>query len=185
MEINRLSLEGLLLISPSVFEDERGSFHESYNEKIYEEIGLPKFVQDNESFSTINVLRGLHYQLPPYGQGKLVRVTQGSVLDVVVDLRPSSSTFGQYKSVEITAESKNQLWIPEGFAHGFLTLTDEVTFNYKCTNFYNKESERSIFWKDAQLGIDWGMSKALVSKKDENAATYAEAITEIKELEVW
>lgn len=171
MKANKTKLNDVLIIEPKVFEDERGFFMESFNHSDFEKLIGRKvqFVQDNHSKSAKGVLRGLHYQVQK-PQGKLVRVTQGKVLDVVVDLRSNSSTFRQWQSFELSSENKRQLWIPEGFAHGFLTLTDNVEFLYKTTDYYSPENERSIVWNDPELKIDWQLdSKSLiVSDKDKN-----------------
>lgn len=162
-----LPLNGLILIKPQIFTDSRGYFFESYNQKkmmgdSFHEI----FVQDNESLSHKGVLRGLHYQLPPYAQGKLVRVVSGSVLDVVVDLRKSSSTYLQHYTVELNSENKWMLYIPPGFAHGFATLADNTCFQYKCTQYWIKEAEAGILWNDSRFNIDWKISNPLLSEKD-------------------
>jgi dTDP-4-dehydrorhamnose 3,5-epimerase len=171
VKANKTKLNDVLIIEPKVFEDERGFFMESFNHSDFEKLIGRKvqFVQDNHSKSAKGVLRGLHYQVKK-PQGKLVRVTQGKVLDVVVDLRSNSSTFRQWQSFELSSENKRQLWIPEGFAHGFLTLTDNVEFLYKTTDYYSPENERSIVWNDPELKIDWQLdSKSLiVSDKDKN-----------------
>lgn len=157
----------LLVIKPNVFEDTRGYFYESYNKNSFEEKGLNlHFVQDNQSLSHKGVLRGLHFQNPPFAQGKLVRVITGAVLDVVVDIRKKSATYGKHYSVELTEENKLMFYIPEGFAHGFLTLRDNTIFSYKCTNFYNKASEDTILWNDKDLGINWGVDLPIMSAKD-------------------
>lgn len=168
MNITKPKIEGLIVIEPTVFGDDRGYFFESFNQKRWEEIfdNPPKFVQDNESLSHKNVLRGLHFQRPPHAQGKLVRVVRGSVLDVAVDLRANSSTYGEHFLIKLTAENKKQFYIPEGFAHGFLTLEDNTIFSYKCTNFYMKESEGGLMWNDKDLSIDWKVNNPLISDKD-------------------
>lgn len=167
MEIIRTKIEGLLIIKPQVFNDERGYFFESFNEDKFKDLGLANaFVQDNESKSQKNVLRGLHFQKPPFAQGKLVRVIKGSVLDVAVDLRSGSPTYGQWEAVELTEENKLMYWIPPGFAHGFVTLEDDTIFSYKCTNVYNKESEGSILWNDSDLNINWNIENPILSEKD-------------------
>ncbi len=150
-------LPEVLIFEPRVFEDERGWFMESYNQAVFEKaVGYAvPFVQDNHSFSKRGVLRGLHYQLPPYAQGKLVRATAGTVWDVAVDIRKSSPTFGKWVGVELSAENRRQLWIPPGFAHGFVALSDGAEFMYKTTALYNKESEGAIVWNDPQLAIQW------------------------------
>ena len=167
MEISNTPIDGLLVIKPSIFEDERGEFFESWSKRSYEEIGLAlDFVQDNQSLSNKGVLRGLHFQNPPFAQGKLVRVIKGSVIDVAVDIRKNSSTYGQYYSLKISEENKTIFWIPPGFAHGFLALEDNTIFSYKCTAIYNKESEGSIIWNDPHIAINWGVNDPLVSEKD-------------------
>jgi dTDP-4-dehydrorhamnose 3,5-epimerase len=171
MLIERTEFRDLLIIQPSVFVDDRGAFQESFNEARFRiETGLNlTFVQDNESISKKNVLRGMHFQLPPKGQAKLVRVSKGSVLDVVVDLRRTEPTFGNYFSRKLSAENATQLFIPEGFAHGFLVLEDDTIFSYKCTNYYSKELERSIRWNDPSIGIEWHCENPLLSPRDEQA----------------
>lgn len=171
MKATPTAIPDVILIEPDVFGDERGFFFESFNQQKFEAaIGRKvDFVQDNHSKSVRGVLRGLHYQLPPHAQGKLVRVVQGEVFDVAVDIRKSSPTFGKWVGVTLTAENKKQLWIPEGFAHGFLTLSDTAEFLYKTTSFYDKESERGIIWNDASLAISWSSDdtgKIKVSQKD-------------------
>ncbi|MFT5822177.1 MAG: dTDP-4-dehydrorhamnose 3,5-epimerase [Crocinitomix sp.] len=169
MTIETFNIEGLLLLSPNVFADDRGYFFESFNQTGFEEaVGHSvNFCQDNESYSHKNVLRGLHFQKPPFAQGKLVRVTRGAVLDVTVDLRKDSATYGQHVKVLLSAENKNQFWVPAGFAHGFITMTDDTIFNYKCTNYYNKESEGGLNWNDPILNIDWeNETLPLLSEKD-------------------
>lgn len=163
-------LSGCFVLEPKVFKDNRGYFVESYNKSIFKEVtGLDvTFVQDNESLSSRGVLRGLHFQIGAYAQAKLVRVIKGSVLDVVVDLRSNSLTYGQHLSFKLSADNKKQIFIPRGFAHGFLALEDHTVFSYKCDNYYNKESERGVFYNDPELNIDWNIPKneLIVSKKD-------------------
>lgn len=162
-------IEGLVVVSPRVFKDNRGYFFESYNQRVWKEAGIEAdFVQDNESFSTQNTLRGLHFQKPPFAQAKLVRVLEGAVWDVAVDLRKNSRTFGQWFGVELSAENKKQFYIPRGFAHGFSVLTPTAKFAYKCDNFYNKEAEGAIRFDDAELAVDWkiDLSQAVLSEKD-------------------
>ena len=167
MEIIKTSIEGLLIIKPDVFKDDRGYFFETYNKERFAKAGLTMdFVQDNESKSAKGVLRGLHFQKPPYAQGKLVRVTKGAVMDVAVDLRKDSPTYGKWESVVLTEENKLQFWIPEGFAHGFVTLEDDTIFAYKCTNVYNKESEGSLLWNDPDINIEWNIKNPILSEKD-------------------
>ena len=167
MEIIKTPLEGLLVIKPRVFRDERGYFFESWSKQSFAEVGLNlDFAQDNQSLSDKGVLRGLHFQNPPYPQGKLVRVIKGAVLDVSVDIRKDSPTYGQYFSVELSEENKTIVWIPPGFAHGFVALEDNTIFTYKCTGLYSKDSEGSLLWNDIDLNIDWGIDNPLVSDKD-------------------
>ncbi|MDO9512680.1 MAG: dTDP-4-dehydrorhamnose 3,5-epimerase [Bacteroidales bacterium] len=167
MEIIETEIPGLLIIKPQVFEDERGYFFESFNQDKFINAGVDvHFVQDNESKSQKNVLRGLHFQKPPFAQGKLVRVMKGAVLDVAVDLRKSSKTYGRWASIVLSESNKFMYWIPEGMAHGFLTLEDETVFFYKCTNVYNKESEGSIRWNDSELNINWNNNHPILSDKD-------------------
>jgi len=173
MNIIETKLPGLLIIDPLVFGDERGYFFESFNQKIFEAAGLEtSFVQDNESKSTKGVLRGLHFQEPPYDQGKLVRVVSGAVMDVSVDIRKDSPTYGMWEALELSAQNKRMLWIPPGFAHGFVTLEDETIFFYKCTRLYDRESENSIIWNDPDLGIEWGIDDPIVSEKDQHAPSF-------------
>ena len=168
MNIIKPDIEGLLILTPRVFEDERGAFMESFNkQKFNEAVGREvNFVQDNQSVSKKGVLRGLHFQSPPFAQGKLVRVIKGSVIDIAVDIRKNSPTYGDYVAVELTAENNEQFWIPEGFAHGFVALEDETTFLYKCTNYYAPQSEGTLLWNDPTLNIDWGISDPIISEKD-------------------
>ena len=167
MEVSKPFIDGLLLLQPKVYADDRGYFFESYNIEVIRRFGImDNFQQDNESMSLKGVLRGLHFQKPPYAQGKLVRVVKGKVLDVAVDIRKNSSTYGKHFSVELTGENKRMLWIPEGFAHGFLTLENDTIFSYKCTHIYHRESEEGLVWNDPDLNIDWGIGSPLVSDKD-------------------
>jgi len=167
MEVIKTPIQGLLVFQPNIFVDERGYFFESWSKKKYQDLGLDiDFLQDNESFSKKGVLRGLHFQNPPFEQGKLVRVIKGAVLDVAVDIRKDSITYGQHFSVELSAENKKVFWIPPGFAHGFVTLEDDTIFMYKCTKDYNKNSEGSLAWNDADLNIDWKVENPLISEKD-------------------
>jgi dTDP-4-dehydrorhamnose 3,5-epimerase len=161
------NIEGLVEIFPRILEDERGVFLETFQQKLFQENGIPfQFVQDNQSFSRKGVLRGLHFQRKPYGQGKLVRVITGKVLDIAVDIREGSATFGKYVGIILDSYLNNMLYIPEGFAHGFIALEDSI-FSYKCTNFYNKAAESGIIWNDKQLDIHWGISNPIVSAKDQ------------------
>jgi len=165
-------IQDLYIIHPRVFEDGRGYFYESYTNKAFEEKGIiANFVQDNQSLSQKGVVRGLHFQAPPFAQGKLVRVIQGSVLDVVVDIRKNSATYGQHFCLELNEQNKTMLWIPEGFAHGFSTLEDNTIFSYKCTNYYNKASEGCVLWNDEDLQIDWKVEHPLLSEKDKLGVT--------------
>lgn len=167
MRITETGIEGLLLIHPDVFTDSRGYFFESYHSQKFKDAGINySFVQDNHSMSHKGVLRGLHFQNPPYAQGKLVKVLSGSVLDIVVDIRKNSSTFGQNYAVTLNAKDYTILWIPPGFAHGFLALENNTIFHYKCTNLYNKESEGGIIYNDPQLSLNWGIENPIVSDKD-------------------
>ena len=170
MKITTTPIKGLLIIEPRIFPDDRGYFYESYNENRYREAGVDvKFVQDNQSGSSKGTMRGLHAQAPPFGQGKLVRVTQGSVVDVAVDIRKTSPTYGQHFMVELSAQNNLQFWIPEGFLHGFYTLEDDTVFAYKITNFYDKDSEIGVNITDESLGIQWpgAASNITLSPKDE------------------
>jgi dTDP-4-dehydrorhamnose 3,5-epimerase len=156
MNISKTPIEDLLIIEPKVWQDNRGYFYESYNSKLFAEAGIDaQFVQDNQSFSQKGTLRGLHAQKAPFAQGKLVRVIQGSVLDVAVDIRKTSATFGQHFSIELSGSNHRQLWVPPGFLHGFLTLEDNTIFTYKVSNYYDKDSEIGVIWNDAQLNINW------------------------------
>ncbi len=167
MEIVETNLKGVLLIKPRVFEDARGYFFESYNREVFLKAGLDlDFVQDNQSLSQRGVLRGLHFQDPPFAQGKLVRVINGAVFDVAVDIRKDSPTYGKWFGQELTAANKWMMYIPPGFAHGFATLENNTVFVYKCTNVYNKASEDCILWNDPSLNIDWKISDPVLSEKD-------------------
>ena len=169
MKFVNTPIEGLVIIEPTVFEDDRGCFLESYNKKKFEKaIGKISFVQDNESKSSRGVLRGLHFQKPPYAQAKLVRCIEGKVLDVAVDIRDGSDTYGKHVSVELTAENKKQVFIPRGFAHGFLVLSESAIFAYKVDNSYAPTHDAGIRWDDSLLNIQWGVSESdvLVSEKD-------------------
>lgn len=170
MEVIKTEIEGLLIVKPAVFPDKRGYFFESYNKEKYVKEGINvDFVQDNVSFSQKNVLRGLHFQNPPHAQAKLVSVLRGAVLDVAVDIRKNSPSYGKHYSVVLSEENKLQFFLPAGFAHGFLTLEDNTLFSYKCSNLYHKEAEGSILWNDPELGIDWQVENPIVSPKDEEA----------------
>ena len=169
MEILKTAIEGIVIIEPRIFRDARGYFFESFSMREFNEKVAPvTFVQDNESYSSSGVIRGLHFQKPPYTQAKLVRVIKGAVLDIAVDIRKGSPTYGQHVAVELTAENHRQLFIPHGFAHGFSVLSEEVLFQYKCDNFYAPQSEGGIAWNDPALQIDWRIpsDKIILSEKD-------------------
>ncbi len=186
MKFLATKLPGVVLIEPAVFSDDRGWFMESFNQARFEaglhELGLPlprAFVQDNHSVSTAGTLRGLHYQLPPHAQGKLVRVTQGAAFDVAIDIRRGSAHFGRWMGVELSASNRRQLWIPEGFAHGFLALEDHTHFLYKTTDVYARDCERCIRWDDPHIGVTWplphSLALPLLAAKDAAAAAFAQA----------
>jgi dTDP-4-dehydrorhamnose 3,5-epimerase len=181
MKLTRTAIDGVLILEPRVFGDERGFFLESYNQKVFDDaLGHElRFVQDNHSRSAKGVLRGLHYQLPPHAQGKLVRVTQGSVFDVAVDMRRSSPTFGRWVGVELSGQNHKQLWLPPGLAHGFLVTSDSADFLYKTTRYYAPEAERCVRWDDPAIGIDWSVlgGSPTLSAKDAAAPFLAEAPT--------
>ena len=179
MKIEKTEINDLLIIKPAVFEDERGYFFESYNRDKFLANGIDvTFVQDNESRSMKNVLRGLHFQKPPFSQGKLVRVMHGSVLDVAVDLRRESPTYGKWASIVLSDKNKWMYWVPAGFAHGFLTLEDHTVFFYKCTNVYDKASEGSIRWNDPNLAVDWGKDiNPVLSEKDKISPLFKDFIS--------
>lgn len=174
MNVIKTDIPDVLIFEPKVFGDDRGFFFESFSQKVFEEaVGRKvEFVQDNHSKSCKGVLRGLHYQLEPHAQGKLVRCVAGEVFDVAVDIRKSSPTFGKWVGVNLSADNKRQLWIPEGFAHGFVTLSNEAEFLYKTTNYYSPQHERSIIWNDPSLNIEWQIDVSLLklSEKDKIAA---------------
>ena len=177
MKVTPLSIPDVLLIEPQVFGDDRGFFFESFNQNKFEEVVKQKinFVQDNHSKSLKGVLRGLHYQLNPKAQGKIVRVIQGEVFDVAIDLRQSSPTFGKWVGEILSGDNKKQLWIPEGFAHGFLTLSDTAEFLYKTTDFYSKDHEQAIIWNDETIRIEWPLEEVSLSSKDNAALSFKEA----------
>jgi len=185
MKLIRTDIPDVVIVEQAVFKDDRGWFTESYNDARFRaaltEAGLPAprpFVQDNHSVSSKGVLRGLHYQLPPHPQGKLVRVVKGAAYDVAVDLRKGSPTFGKWTGVELSASNHLQLWVPEGFAHGFLALEDDTHFLYKTTDYYAKDCERAILWSDADIGIQWPLSGApLLGPKDAVATSFRQADT--------
>jgi dTDP-4-dehydrorhamnose 3,5-epimerase len=178
MKIFPLSIPEVLLMEPIVFADDRGFFYESFRVDTFKKItpGEVFFVQDNHSKSSKGVLRGLHYQIPPYAQDKLIRVINGKILDVAVDIRKSSPTFGKYVSKILSAENKLQMWVPKGFAHGFIALSDDTEVSYKITNFYNQKAERCILWNDFNLNIDWPKELNIkLSEKDQNGSLFFNA----------
>lgn len=178
MEVIKTNIEGVVIIEPRIFRDDRGYFFESFSQRDFQEkVCNTVFVQDNESKSSYGVLRGLHFQKTPYAQSKLVRVIKGAVLDVAVDIRKGSPTFGQHVAVELTEDNHRQFFIPRGFAHGFSVLTDEVIFQYKCDNFYAPQSEGALAWDDPNLGIDWRIptDKVLLSEKDRHHSRLRDA----------
>jgi dTDP-4-dehydrorhamnose 3,5-epimerase len=179
LKINSTNIEGVYLIEPKVFKDNRGVFFESFNKEIFQKNidSNMSFVQDNQSSSSKGVLRGLHFQKPPHAQAKLVSVVKGAVLDVVVDLRKQSRTFGKYIMEKLSEYNNRQLFIPEGMAHGFLTIEDNTIFNYKCSDFYHKESEDSIIWNDSTLNIKWPNSNPILSEKDKNAKNFSSFVS--------
>lgn len=178
MEIIKTDIDGVVILEPRIFKDERGYFYESFSQREFDEkVRCVTFVQDNQSKSSYGVVRGLHFQKPPYTQSKLVRCIKGAVLDVAVDVRKGSPTFGKYVAVELTEENHRQLFVPRGFAHGFAVLSDEAVFQYKCDNYYNKESEGSIAWNDPVLNIDWRIpvDRIILSEKDKLNKNIADA----------
>ena len=180
MNVIKTAIEGVVVIEPRVFEDDRGYFFESFSEREFcAEVCDCHFVQSNEAKSSYGVVRGLHFQLPPHAQSKLVRVAKGRVLDVAVDIRKSSPTFGKYVAVELSDENHRQIFIPHGFAHGYSVLSEEAVVEYKCDNYYAPESEGAIAWDDASLAIDWHVpaDKVILSAKDKNHSTLAECET--------
>jgi dTDP-4-dehydrorhamnose 3,5-epimerase len=180
MPFHTCSIAGLVVVEPTIFKDSRGYFFESYNESIFKQNGITaSFVQDNQSRSSYGVIRGLHYQQPPHAQAKLVRVLEGAILDVAVDIRNDSPTYGQHFAIELTAENKKQLFLPEGFAHGFSVLSEIAVVLYKCNAFYNKASEGGILYNDPQLNIDWRIKEgdAIISDKDAQLPLFAKAVS--------
>lgn len=178
MEVIKTEIDGVVIIEPRIFKDDRGYFYESFSQREFgEKVCRTTFVQDNQSKSSYGVVRGLHFQKPPYSQSKLVRCIKGAVLDVAVDIRKGSPTFGKYVAVELTEDNHRQFFVPRGFAHGFAVLSEEAVFQYKCDNFYNKESEGSVAWNDPQLAIDWRIpaDKVLLSEKDKLSKNISEA----------
>jgi dTDP-4-dehydrorhamnose 3,5-epimerase len=177
MKVIETLLSEVKIIEPQLFNDSRGSFHESFNQQRFDQLVQKdvRFVQDNHSVSTKGVIRGLHYQISPFAQGKLVRVVSGAVFDVAVDMRPDSMSFGKWVGVELSGDNNRQLWIPEGYAHGFQVISDSAVFLYKTTNFYSPEHERCIRWDDPTLSIDWPIKdKALVSVKDAEGVPFSQ-----------
>ncbi|HNW98251.1 MAG TPA: dTDP-4-dehydrorhamnose 3,5-epimerase [Bacteroidales bacterium] len=173
MEIKCTEIPGLLIIQPKIFYDARGYFFESYNKIKLSESGFKAdFIQDNQSMSSKGTLRGMHFQRPPFEQGKLVTVIKGAVRDIVVDIRKNSKFYGKYFSIELTEQNKTMLWVPPGFAHGFLTLEDNTIFSYKCTQVYNKDSEGAILWNDPDVNINWDIKNPVISEKDNNAPLF-------------
>lgn len=175
MNIIKTPIEGLLVIEPKVWVDERGYFLETFHQNWFKELDIQvDFVQDNQSFSNRGVLRGLHCQAAPYAQGKLVRVIKGEVVDIAVDIRENSPTYGQHFSIHLSEENKKLVWVPPGFLHGFITLKDETIFTYKVSNYYHKESEVGVIWNDKTLNIDWILSESelIISDKDKNLGTF-------------
>lgn len=172
MKIIEEALNGILLLEPRVFSDDRGLFFESFNEEAFERISgiRTNFLQDNHSLSKKNVIRGLHLQAPPFEQGKLVRVVRGAVLDVAVDIRKSSPTYGKYYIAPLNEKNNYMMWIPPGFAHGFSVLEDDTVFLYKCTKAYSKESEMTVSYNDPEIGVDWKISEPIVSQKDKEGS---------------
>ena len=179
MEVKKTKINGVFLIKPQIFKDKRGYFFESFNSiEFRKAIGLDvHFVQDNQSLSSKNVLRGLHFQHPPFAQAKLVSVIKGEVLDVVVDIRKESDTYGEYVAAYLSEKNHQQLYIPEGMAHGFLTLKDDTIFTYKCSNYYHKDSEDGIIWNDSNLNINWNIKNPLVSEKDQLAQNFTSFVS--------
>ncbi len=178
MKVIQTGIADLLVIEPQVFGDHRGYFFESFRKDVLGEHGVDlEFIQDNQSMSKKNILRGLHFQKPPYEQGKLVRVLSGAVIDVVVDIRKESKTYGKSFKIELNEENNLMLWVPPGFAHGFLTLEDDTIFVYKCTQYYNQASEGCIRWNSPKLNIDWGIDEPILSEKDKIADAFGDFIS--------
>jgi dTDP-4-dehydrorhamnose 3,5-epimerase len=181
MNVIDTKIEGVKIVEPRLFGDQRGYFFESFSERDFAQATgmMSRFVQDNESKSCYGVVRGLHFQKPPYAQAKLVRVVRGSVLDVAVDIRRGSSTYGQYVAVELSGDNHLQLFLPKGMAHGFAVLSDEAVFQYKCDEYYHPEAEGAVAWDDPQIGIDWGLSpdKVILSEKDRHHPYFKDFIS--------
>jgi len=177
MPFKPTNISDLMIFEPQVWRDDRGYFYECYNQQTFEQAGITNtFVQDNQALSTYGVLRGLHYQLPPFSQAKLVRVTQGEVLDVVVDIRPDSPTYGEHFSIRLSDANKTQLFVPRGFAHGYVVLSDTAIFAYKCDNFYSKAHDAGLYFNDPRLNINWqiDLNKAILSEKDKVQPKFGE-----------
>jgi dTDP-4-dehydrorhamnose 3,5-epimerase len=173
MQVQETGFEGLLILQPRIFKDDRGAFYESWNDTTFKSLGLNLiFIQDNQSVSHKNVLRGLHFQHAPHAQGKLVRVIRGQALDVVVDLRKNSKTYGRHYKLILCSEKANMMWIPAGFAHGFLALENDTVFQYKCDALYNPQSEECLIWNDPKLGVDWEIENPIISSKDEEGKRF-------------
>ncbi len=173
MEIIETTIKDVFALKPKVLGDSRGYFYESFRQDVFEKLGLSyQFVQDNQSMSKKGILRGLHFQSPPHEQGKLIRVINGAIIDVVVDIRKDSPTYGQHVKIELNAENKLLFWVPPGFAHGFITLEDDTIVSYKCTAYYNRESEGSIRWNSQSLGIEWAVANPQLSEKDREAVLF-------------
>ncbi len=178
MKVTKTDFNGLLIIEPRVFHDDRGYFFESWNKQTFFDAGIPyDFVQDNQSSSAVDVIRGLHFQVPPHAQGKLVRVSRGSVLDVAVDLRRNETTYGKHFKIHLNDKDHKMVFIPPGFAHGFKTLEEHTLFVYKCTDVYARETERSIRWDDPELGIDWETTNPQLSEKDRIAPLFRDFVS--------
>lgn len=178
MQLKETGFEGLLILQPKLFKDDRGAFYESWNANTFNSLNLNiQFVQDNQSVSHKNVLRGLHFQHSPHAQGKLVRVTQGKALDIVVDLRKESKTYKQHFKIELCSEKANMLWIPKGFAHGFVALENNTVFQYKCDAVYHPKSEDCLIWNDPELNIDWEVQNPIISDKDSEGKKFVDLNT--------
>ncbi len=182
MKVTETSIEGVLIFEPRAFEDDRGMFFESFNKDQFDKAtnGKYSFVQDNQSVSKKGVLRGLHFQNPPYEQGKLVRVSKGAVIDVAVDIREGSRTYGKHIAVELSEQNRKQLWIPPGFAHGFVVLKEDTAFCYKCTNNYSPDSEGTLRWDDPDLNIHWEAANPIISEKDQIGEEFSTFATQFK-----
>jgi len=178
MQLQKTKFEGLLLLQPNIYKDDRGAFLESWNSDTFQKLNLDiSFLQDNQSMSHKNVLRGLHFQKEPHAQGKLVRVTRGSAMDVVVDMRRESKTFGEHFKIKLDSEKGNMMWIPAGFAHGFVALENNTVFQYKCDAVYHPDAEECLLWNDPELNIDWGVKDPIVSSKDQQGKLLKEIDT--------